>query len=82
MKQYNQGCVITDWMGRHHKFVRCISCLHENEDCRHLRNTRSLMLLHCDETNGTTSNTRDICASYHPSINQLLNSMCTNNFTK
>jgi hypothetical protein len=48
--QYNQGCYIVDWLGRPHIFVRCIACLHCNEDCRHLRNIRSLMLIHADET--------------------------------
>jgi len=48
--QYNQGCIRIDWMGRPHKFVRCIACMHREEDCRHLRTIEPLMLIHADET--------------------------------
>ncbi len=48
--QYNQGCYRIDWMGRPHMFVRCIACLHLDEDCRHLRTIEPLMLIHADET--------------------------------
>lgn len=47
--QYSQGCYRIDWMGRPHMFVRCIACLHLNEDCRHLRTIQPLMLIHADE---------------------------------
>ena len=47
--QYDQGCYRIDWMGKPHLFVRCISCLHLEEDCRYLRNTRHLILIHSDE---------------------------------
>ncbi len=50
--QYNQGCYRIDWMGRPHMFVRCIACLHLDEDCRYLRTIQPLMLIHADETKG------------------------------
>jgi len=50
MEQKNQGCIRIDWMGRSHTFVRCISCIHNREDCRLLRVKGRLMLIHSDET--------------------------------
>lgn len=47
--QYNQGCYLIDWMGRPHMFVKCVKCLHLDEDCRHLRTIKPLMLSHYDE---------------------------------
>lgn len=52
MVQLNQGCYRIDWMGRPHMFVKCIACLHLDEDCRHLRTQTHLMLAHADETKG------------------------------
>jgi hypothetical protein len=47
--QQNQGCNITDFLGKPHLFLKCKNCIHVEKDCRPLRNEKNLILSYTDE---------------------------------